>query len=326
MCAEKRTVSELGEDALVELVTSLLPRPPADELWSGDDAALVSLPIAGAIVTTDTIVEGVDFDLAYCDGADVGWKALAINVSDVAAMAGRPTHAVATLTLPPSTPVELVEGIARGLADAARRWDVAVVGGDLGRAPVVGLSVTLLGAPAARRVVVRRGARPRDIVCVTGALGGSWGGLQLLRRGLRDRSPELVARHLRPTARVEEGRRLSDAGATALMDVSDGLAVDLTRMMRASGTGCRIDPAAVPVDPDLDVLVELGLAREEDLLDGAILGGEDYELLATVPRETVRHLPVTAIGEVTAGPALELGDRDLEELGRDRGWDHLRGR
>jgi thiamine-monophosphate kinase len=324
MDAEARTVSELGEAGLIALVTSYLPAPPPHELWTGDDAALISLPGDAAIVTTDTLVEGRDFDLSYCDGFDIGWKATAANVSDVAAMAGRPTHAVATLALPPSTQVELVDGIARGLAAAARRWGVAVVGGDVSAAPVVTFGMTLVGVPAERGVVARSGARPGDAICVTGSLGGSWGGYELLRRGLRDRSPALVERHLRPQARVDEARMLSEAGATALIDVSDGFAVDLTRLMRASSTGCRIAPAAVPVDPELLVLVELDLAREEDLLGSAILGGEDFELLAAVPPGPV---PVgTIVGEVTAGPSLELGDVDLEELGRERGWDHLRGR
>ena len=306
---------------MIELVASYLPPPPPNELWTGDDAALVSLPMSGAIVTTDMLVEGEDFDLTYCEGFDVGWKALAANVSDVAAMAGRPTHAVATLALPPDTPVALVDGIARGLAAAAQRWAVAVVGGDVSAAPVVSLGVTLLGVPAARRLVVRSGARPGDLVCVTGSIGGSWGGLQLLRSGRGDDSPALVERHLRPLARVEEGRRLSDAGATAMIDVSDGFAIDLTRLMTASGTGCVIDRAALPLDPELRVL---GL-RADDVLRGAILGGEDFELLATLPPDA-GSADVTIVGEVTAERSLRLGGEDLQELGREHGWDHLRGR
>ena len=322
MSAEARTVSELGESGLIELVAAHLPPAPPNELWTGDDAALISLPIAGAIVTTDVLVEGQDFDLSYCGGFDIGWKALAVNVSDIAAMAGRPTHSVAMLTLPPHTPVTLVSGIARGLAAAAGRWGVAVVGGDVSAGPVVSLGFTLLGVPAGRRVVARRGARAGDLVCVTGSLGGSWGGLQLLRSGRGDESPALVERHLRPAARVDEGRALSDAGATAMIDVSDGFAVDLTRLMSASGTGCVVDPAAVPLDPELRVL---GL-RDADLLRGAILGGEDFELLATLPPDAPPPAGVTVVGEVTEEPSLRFGDEDLAELGREHGWDHLRGR
>ncbi|MDQ4124166.1 MAG: thiamine-phosphate kinase [Actinomycetota bacterium] len=315
MTPEERTVSELGEAGVVELVTSYLPRGPEGELWSGDDAALV----AGALVTTDTMVEGEDFDLAYCDGFDLGWKAVAVNASDVAAMAGTPSYAVATLALPPSTPVDLVDGIGRGLAAAAERWGVAVVGGDLSAAPLIVLGITLVGRPG-ERVVTRSGAKARDRICITGAIGGSWGGLTLLRAGRGDESPGLVERHLRPQARVEEGQVLADLGATAMIDVSDGFAVDLTRLMRASGTGCSVDPDAVPLDPRLDVL------GEADLLKGAILGGEDFELLATLPPEAEPPAGVTVVGEVTEGPSLRFGEDDLEELGRSRGWDHLRGR
>ncbi|HEX2058316.1 MAG TPA: thiamine-phosphate kinase [Actinomycetota bacterium] len=307
---------------MIELVTSHLPSPPANELWTGDDAALVTLPTAAALVTTDVLVEGQDFDLSYCEGGDVGWKALAVNVSDLAAMAGRPTHGVATLALPPDTPVILVDEIARGLAAAARRWDVAVVGGDVSAASEISLGVTLLGVPATKRVVTRRGARPGDLVCVTGSIGGSWGGLHLLRSGRGDAAADLVERHLRPQARVDEGRRLSDVGATAMIDVSDGLAVDLTRLMRASGTGCVVDPAAVPLDPGLRAL---GL-REDELVRGAILGGEDFELLATLPSYADLVAEVTVVGEVTQDQSLRFGEIDLEDLGREHGWDHLRGR
>lgn len=306
---------------MIELVASHLAPAPDDELWSGDDGALVSLPAAGAIVTTDSMVEGQDFDLSWCDGYDLGWKVVAANVSDVAAMGGRPTHGVATLALAPETPVELVDGIGRGLAAAARRWDLAVVGGDVSAAPLLVVGMTVLGTAFAR-AVRRSGARPGDSVCVTGCLGGAWGGLRLLRSGEGDISPALVERQLRPQARVEQARALAEAGATAMIDVSDGFALDLTRLMSASETGCVLDPAAIPVDPDLRVL---GL-DDEDLLRGAILGGEDFELLATLPRGVDPPEGTTVVGEVTEERSLRLGDADLEELGRERGWDHLRGR
>jgi thiamine-monophosphate kinase len=321
MTDETRTVSELGEAGLIAQVASYLPAPPPGEVWSGDDAAVFDPPADRALMTTDTLVEGADFDLSYCEGFDVGWKAVAVNVSDVAAMGGRPTHAVATLGLPPSTPVAVVDGIGRGLAAAAAEWDLAVVGGDVSSAPVILIGLTVIGS--AEEPVLRSGARPGDLICVTGTIGGASGGLELLRRGLGDRSPELVERHLRPRARLHEGRRLAALGATAMIDVSDGLAVDLTRLMKASGTGCRVDPAAVPVDPALDALVDAGLVRTGDLLRSAILGGEDFELLATLPDR--RDAPVTVIGEVTDDAALRFGDDDLEELGR-HGWDHLRDR
>lgn len=323
MTRDVRTVSELGEAGLIALVTSFLPGPPPGELWSGDDAAVVAAPEGRALLTTDTMVEGADFDLSYCDGFDVGWKVVAVNVSDVAAMGGAPDYGVATLGLPPSTPVEVVEGLARGLAAAAAEWGLSLVGGDVTSAPALVAGLTVLGhAPTP---VTRAGARAGDVVCVTGAIGGSWGGLELLRRGLGEQSPALARRHLRPRARPDEGRELARFGASAMIDVSDGLAVDLVRLMKASGRGCRVDPGAVPLDPDLPVLAELGVARDEDLFNGAILGGEDFELLATAREEDLPPGVVTVIGEVTDDEVLRLGDDDLEELGR-QGWDHLRGR
>ncbi|HEV2754631.1 MAG TPA: thiamine-phosphate kinase [Actinomycetota bacterium] len=323
MTRDARTVSELGEAGLIALVTSYLPEAPPGELWTGDDAAVIAPAEGRALLTTDTMVEGVDFDLSYCDGYDIGWKAVAVNVSDVAAMGGRPTHGVATLALPPATEVTLVEGLARGMTDAAGEWGLALVGGDVSSAPVLVAGLTVLGV--APMPVTRAGARPGDAVCVTGAIGGSWGGLELLRRGLGDRAPALITRHLRPRARPDEGRELARHGATAMIDVSDGFAIDLVRLMKASGTGCRVDPEAVPLDPGLRVLPELDVARAEDLLMGAILGGEDFELLATARPEDLPPGLVTVVGEVTGDGMLRLGDDDLEEVGR-RGWDHLRGR
>lgn len=313
--SEARTVSELGESGVIRLLTSSFPPPPEGELWSGDDAAVV----AGSIVTTDFMVEGEDFHLGYCSGFDLGWKVLAVNVSDVAAMGGRPSYAVGMLALPDTTPAELVEEIGRGLAAAAREWGLAVVGGDLSAAPLLMIGVTLIGAPG-DRVVTRDGARPGDRVCVTGSIGGSRGGLTLLQAGRGNESPALVERHLRPRARLEEGLALARAGASAMIDLSDGFAIDLTRLMRASGAGCVIDPGKVPVDPALAAL------GDEDVLTGAILGGEDFELLATLPPGVEPPAHVTIVGEVTEERSLWLGDVDLEKLGRERGWDHLLGR
>lgn len=311
---------------MIDLVRSFLPPPPAGELWSGDDAAAISLAGAAALVTTDTMVEGYDFDLSYARGFDLGWKAVAVNVSDVAAMGGTPTHAVATLMLPPSTEIDLVADIAEGLAAAGRRWRTALVGGDLSAAPLLSLGLTAIGEPGPDGIVTRSGARPGDSICVTGSLGGAWGGLAFLRAGRAGEAPDLVARHLRPEARVDEARALAALGATAMIDVSDGFAIDLGRLMAASGTGCDVDPAAVPLDPALPRLVDTGLEREGDLLRGAILGGEDFELLVTLPPDVEPPEGVTVVGAVTEGAALRFGDDDLEELGRNEGWDHLHGR
>jgi thiamine-monophosphate kinase len=246
------TVSELGERALIERIATRIGGSAEDETWAGDDAAVIVPPGKRVLFTTDVMVEDVDFDLAYSSGPDIGWKALAVNVSDIAAMAGHPTHAVVTLSLRPDCEVAFVDGILDGLLEASRRWSVHLVGGDLSGADQIVISLALLGAAAGDRAVHRTGARPGDALCVTGRLGGAAGGLLVLRRNPGrgdDAHDRLVKRHLRPEARVEAGAALAAAGATAMIDLSDGLAVDLGHLCTSSGVGCRIDPQAIPICP-----------------------------------------------------------------------------
>ena len=322
------TVSELGEAGVIALFTAHLPPPPVGEIWSGDDAAFVRTG-ARTLVTTDLLVEDVDFNMSYCNGYDVGWKAMAVNVSDIAAMGGRPTRAVGALALPTATDAAVVGDIARGLAAAARTWEVDLIGGDVSSARELSIGITLLGEPWGDAPVTREGASPGDVLCITGSVGSSWGGLVLLRGGASPDDPaarSLIERHLHPQPRVQESRRLVAAGATAMIDVSDGLAIDLLRLMEASGTGCDVDPRAVPVDPNLAVLRSVDGMENLDVEEGAILGGEDFELLVTLPPAALDAAgsDVAVIGEVTSG-GCRFGGRDLKEIGR-KGWDHLRGR
>lgn len=329
MTEHEATVSELGERALIERIAARIGVAATDETWAGDDAAVIVAPGKQVLFTTDVMVEGVDFDLVYCSGADIGWKALAVNVSDIAAMAGRPTHAVVTLSLRPDCSVAFVDGILDGLLEASRRWGVGLVGGDLGGADQIGISAAVLGAPAGERAVHRSGAGLGDALCVTGRLGGAAGGLIALRRRL-DRADDsierLAQRHLRPEARVDAGAALAAGGVTAMIDLSDGLAVDLGHLCRSSGMGCRIDPAAIPVDESLSAL-------REDARRLAITGGEDFELLVALPREGVAAaaaaveatgVPLTRIGEVT-DEGCWIGNDPLATW-EEQGWEHLRGR
>jgi len=329
--AEKR-VSDLGESGLLDRVALGFGEAPAGEVWGGDDAAVVPAPRGDLLFAIDTLVESIDFDLAYCSGADIGWKALAANVSDIAAMGGRSSSAVVSLSLPSDASVALVDDLVGGLAAAGRRWEVNVVGGDISRGAQVSLSVAIVGAPPGP-VVLRSGAHIGDVICVTGALGGAAGGLALLRSGfpaapLQPELERLRARQLRPQARAAEGAALAPY-ATAMIDVSDGLAVDLDNLLSASGTGCEVDTACVPVDPDL-------IAAQNVLADGplhlAITGGEDYELLFTIPEEKLEdaraalgspNAAVTRIGSVTRGDK-KLGDTPLRKW-KELGWEHLRG-
>lgn len=327
-------VSELGESALVERITARFGPAPAGETWSGDDTAVVSAPETSLLFTTDTLVQGVDFDLSYCDGSDVGWKALVSSISDVAAMGGRPTSAVVSLALSPGTRLDVVDGLLDGLIEAGQRYGTDVVGGDISAASEMVVTVAMLGSPP-ERIVTRRGAAPGDVICVTGALGGAAAGLRILqagaaRSGIMER---FVRRQLRPQPRVDEGRRLAELGASSMMDISDGLAVDLVKLMDASGTGCVVEADAIPIEPGLETLAEM--VAGADPFDLAVIGGEDLELLFTMPPQAMVAAegpmsmflaPVTPIGTVTPiESGRTLGDSDLHRW-REGAWEHLRGR
>ena len=318
--SSSRTVAHLGEEGVIALVHERFPAP-AHVTGIGDDAAVFPSPGATLVFTTDTMVEGVDFDLSYASGRDLGWKVVAINVSDVAAMGGRPTQAVATLCMPRNTLVAVVEGVVDGMAAAAAEWNVQVVGGDLSSGTSVAIGIALLGY--VESVVLRSGATAGDGIYVTGALGGSAAGLAQLRADAAA-TGSLVDRHLRPRARLEEGTRLRAAGATAMIDVSDGFVVDLERLLNASDVGCEVDLSSIPVDP------ELSLAP----IDGtraALFGGEDFELLFTIPAARVEDArarlaelgtEISRVGTVTAGPQ-RIGSDELASL-KEETWDHLR--
>ncbi|MDQ3783974.1 MAG: thiamine-phosphate kinase [Actinomycetota bacterium] len=328
---ERQTVADIGEFGLIERFAARLGAPPAGETWTGDDAAVLRAPGSTLLYTTDLLIEAVDFDMAYASGADIGWKAMAVNVSDIAAMGGRAQHAVVGLGLTADCPLETADGILDGLLAAASRWDVQLVGGDISSASELVLYVGLIGVAEAEPVR-RSGARPGDAICVTGALGGAAGGLALLRGGAALEASahrRLVARHLRPHARLAEGRRLAALGATAMIDVSDGLIGDLIHLLDASELGCSVVPEAVPVDPDLIPLREV-----LDPFEAALTGGEDFELLFTLPADTVQYAraslaemgtPVTRIGATQEGGRRLLGEEPMGAAG-EVGWDHLRTR
>ena len=342
-----RPVSEIGEQGLIERLTRAFGPPTPGELWSGDDAALLRSPSDTLVFTTDMLVEDVDFDLAYCTGSDVGWKLVACNASDAAAMGAEPSFAVATLALPPDTQVAFVDDLAAGMAAAGSRWSVDIVGGDISRAPSISASLALIAAPFAGGVTLRSGAQAGDAICVTGVLGGAAAGLIVLQRRMVDldnvrreiSEPSgadglamLAVRHLRPSAARPRGRPLGRVGITAAMDISDGLALDLSRLMRASGTGCEVDDALIPVDPEISTLTAQAGDGVPDALTLAVTGGEDFELLFTIAPGDVGEaqialdevgVPVTRIGTVTEGEMM-LGGKPLLEGWGEAGWDHLR--
>jgi thiamine-monophosphate kinase len=332
-----RRVSELGEFGLIERFQASLGTAPDGEIWSGDDAAVVRTG-ARTVFTTDMLVEGVDFEMTWASGVDVGWKAVAVNASDVAAMGARPTHAVVGLALPPDTPVSVTDAIGEGLTEAGRRWGIALVGGDVSRASGIAVSVTMLGR-CDGDPVLRSGARAGDALCVTGTLGAAAAGLELLKRGLAGPGPtqggnlppevaeacvRLAGRQLRPNARVDEGTVLAGLPVHALIDVSDGLLADADHLVRASGMGWT--PAEEPpVDPD--VVAVAGMIDAEPI-ELARSGGEDFELLFACDADAVASARA-ALAELGTAVSVvgDVRDRSADDvIGEVRGWDHLRDR
>ncbi|MFM7552646.1 MAG: thiamine-phosphate kinase [Actinomycetota bacterium] len=307
------------EDALIAHLAALVDGPAVGVLRGiGDDAALLEPDL---VWTVDTQVEGSHFTRAWSSPADVGWKALAVGLSDLAAMGARPVAALVSAIVPDGDAADL-EPIYAGLGACARSYGCPVVGGDVAAGPGLALSVGVLGRVAATPPG-RDGARPGDVVAVTGTLGNAAAGLAALRdpglaviAGVDD----CVARLRRPHPCLEDGAALARA-AHALMDASDGLARDLPRIARRSGVALQVDLDALPVRDAVRTVAErLGTAP------GALAatGGEDYELVAVLDPADVAGCGVslTVIGEVVAGPA-EVRWRGAGSEAALRGWDHL---
>ena len=335
------------EDRLVERLSSLYRVRRRDVLLGiGDDAAVIQCagPLA---VSSDVLVEGVDF-LPGSDPRRLGMKALAVNLSDLAAMGAAPLHALLALGMPPRTGLDWFDAFHDGFRAYAGEYGVAVIGGDLSASPTLFAAVTVLGRPAAAGLLTRSGGKAGDELWISGTLGAAAAGLQLLRQGYRlvgedgirgpsgrilrsPHAPEkrrLIRHQLSPRPMVELGTTLAEKGlATAAIDISDGLARDLHRLCRASGVGAVVDRDALPAD---SAISELSARLGMDPVATALYGGEDYGLLFSVPRQKAAALTRLAgrfalrrIGTVTAGPAVLLSARGRTEPIPDAGFDHF---
>jgi thiamine-monophosphate kinase len=326
---------DLGEFGLISRLVSRLAAPGENVvLGPGDDAAAVRLG-GTALATADLLLEGLHFDLAFSSAGDVGWKALAVNVSDIAAMGGVPRYALVSLGAPASTPVAMLEALYDGLGECARAFGVWVVGGDTVGSDRLIVSVAVLGDAGPSGVVSRGGARAGDVICVTGSFGGAAAGLWLLRGAhederavaLLDRFPGLIAAHRRPTPRVREGLAAAAAGATAMIDVSDGLAADVGHICDASGLGVEIRAASVPVAGGVTDVAAWAGADPNRL---ALGGGDDYELAFAIPAAQVSALaealaptPVTPIGELVGDERILIERDGARSPLAGLGWDHF---
>jgi thiamine-monophosphate kinase len=347
---QNRTVSEIGEHALIARISGRLAMPPWVVIGPGDDAAVIE-PERGAldVLTVDAHVDGVHFDRRFVPPDAIGHRALAVNLSDLAAMGAQPRAALLSLVLPGDLETAVVDGILDGLMTLATRHRVALVGGNITQSPgPLMLDVTAIGSVRPRRVLTRSGARPGDEVYVTGTIGGAVVGLRSLQaqcgaglsgppRGPEGSAPQREGsapheqRYLRPEPRVRAGLLLGrNRAATACIDLSDGLADGVRQIAAASGVGIVIDESAIPV---ADGVREYHRGHGHDPVCAALAGGDDYELLFTARpslrgrlravRQHVGDLPITKIGVVTNGSQLVLrtvsGDRDLPA-----GFEHFR--
>ena len=328
-------VSELGEFGLIARLAEELSAQTAAAgnlfVGIGDDAAVWRGAEGAHIATTDTMVAGVHFPGEGLPWRDLGWKSLATNVSDIAAMGGTPQFALVTLALPPETPVEDVDGLYAGLRECSDEYGVAVVGGDVVRAPQAVISVAVLGhaeldSGGQPQLLRRDAARPGYVIAVTGSLGDSAAGLRRLKDGASTDDP-LVRAHLRPQPPLAAGRQAAHLGVPCAIDVSDGLLQDLGHICEPCGLGAVVRAEALPLSQ------ELRSAFPADALSLACTGGEDYQLVFIAPQETMRllrasaNVRLTIIGEMDEHP--EQRPRLMDESGKEMrlpgaGWDHLR--
>lgn len=328
-------VRDLGEFALIDRLLAVLPdsvRGSATVFGAGDDCAYWRSSDGETVVTADAMVEGVHFRLDWTDWRSLGHKMLAVNLSDLASMGCRPKVVIVTLALTGNELVSDLENLYRGAGELAAAYDVVIAGGDIVRTSgSMMLSVTAIGEqPGEHSLMLRSNAHPGDIVLVSGTLGASAAGMQLLEREETTAATAdlLVAAHLRPTPRVSLGQALVKHGVRCCMDLSDGLAGDLPKILQASGVGAEVHLDAIPILPAVRAL------SPHTWLQTALHGGEDYELLFTTSADILDDVitaaarvgaTLTPIGEITAGDRLVYRDVNGNPVDvPSSAWDHFR--
>jgi thiamine-monophosphate kinase len=333
-------ISDIGEPGLIERIRQIIAVERADIVAGiGDDVAVLDVGRRELLLATvDCQIDGVHFLRREATAAQIGRRALAINLSDVAAMGGSPEHALISLSLPPDTEVEWVEELYRGFREEAQRSGTAIIGGNMARSPGgLQIHITVLGRVLREHLLLRSGARVGDRVLVTGAIGESAAGLALvLDPSLDLPAPDrerVLARYKTPTPRLPEAEAIAQLRvATAMLDISDGFSNDVGLICQQSGTGVRIDAVRLPIP---EAVRRVALLRGQDAVDFAIQGGEDFELLFTAPEAAVPAIvaavreatgtAVTVVGEMVdaaLGRRLVVGDGSERRL-EPRGWDHF---
>ncbi|MEV4361154.1 thiamine-phosphate kinase [Nonomuraea sp. NPDC004186] len=313
------TVGDLGEFGVINRITGRLPQGAAVMLGPGDDAAVVSAPDGRVVVSTDLLIEGRHFRRDWSSGYDVGRKAAAQNLADVAAMGAVPTSLVVGLGMPADLPLAWLDGLTDGFRDECAVVGASVAGGDITRCDLVVIGVTALGDLGGRAPVTRSGARPGQVVAVTGRLGYAAAGWALLEAGVPENPvlEEVVVAHRRPSPPYAMGPGAAELGASAMLDVSDGLLQDLGHVAEASGVRIELDPRAFAVGEPVSVAAkELGV----DPLEWVLTGGEDHALAAVFPAEVSLPPSWQVVGRVIEGEGVLVHGREIGH----RGWDHFR--
>ena len=331
-------VSELGEFGLISLLTDIVndTKNLKDTSWQrlltgiGDDAAVWRSDGGVQMATTDSLVQDTHFDLDLVTWEELGWKAIAVNLSDIAAMGGTPAYALVSLSLPGELDVDNVSSLYRGMAQIAGRFGVAIVGGNIAAADKTTINVTVLGSLESESMLSRSAAVTRDQIAVIGYLGLSAAGLRMLKQHLKfDTETTQLFReaHLTPLPRIDEGQILLHRGVKAAIDISDGLIADLTHICEASQVSAHVNQDSVLIHPALKKNFK------SDFLQLALAGGEDYELLFTASNQVITRLkkavsgPITIIGEITQGKPGQVTVTDATGKAirwQTAGWEHFK--
>ena len=333
-------VKEIGEFGLIARLSKMAKQAENkdQDAWKqlivgiGDDATAYSGGNTLQLATVDSLVQDVHFSFSYMSWRELGWKSLAVNLSDIAAMGGSPRYALISLGLPDNTEVEDVVALYRGMMDIAGKFGVAIVGGDTVSSPFVFISVTVIGCAIGKnnRILKRAAAKAGDKIAVTNCLGASAAGLKMLSKNLKFKlkyAKELKQAHLTPNPRVVEGQLLIEKGVKCGMDISDGLVGDLMHICQESKVSAKINVDLIPVSPAVKTCFD------ERALELALTGGEDYELLFTASPVVMNRVkkamqcPVTVIGEITTGKAgkVTLVDSKGKPFSiKKAGWDHFK--
>jgi thiamine-monophosphate kinase len=329
-------VTELGEFGLIDLLARMIADAGVERLGPdqpiigiGDDTAVWRGDTSIQLATVDTMVQDIHFTLETISWKELGWKSLAINLSDIAAMGGVPKYALVALALPEDTTVEAVMKIYEGMIEAAQKFKLVITGGNISRAPEISITITVLGNSPQNKILRRSTAKPGDVITITGYPGSAGGGREMLTRKLEFKP--MTAKYLRdaflhPFPRIAEGQLLASCGITTAIDVSDGLIADLGHICKASGVSARVHIERLPIH-------EILKASYGKKAVGLVLaGGEDYELLFTGSNEAIERVkseiacPVTDIGEIISGEVgkIDLVDTKAKPVKIDKtGWSHF---